>query len=179
MAQVSHPIADVNNTGWSPSPLYPHVNSVTPNDGSPVKCLVPPGGSFDVQMQPLSPPAPGPQILTVRLNEAAPGDTLVSFFLLQVTQSGVDTVAGASVQVSPAAFPEGWSGWENVRQAHVRLLEQAIERCPPYPAERFRGRGIVTCVTVGPTPFSGKGLPQGYLPGAWVLVNELRRRRCP
>jgi Mannosyltransferase putative len=79
---------------------------------------------------------------------------------------------------SPSALPAGWSGWENVRQAHVRLLERAIESCPPYPAERFHGRGIVSCVSAKPGVSSGKDLPQGYFPGAWVLVKELRRRGC-
>ncbi len=79
---------------------------------------------------------------------------------------------------APGGFPDGWSGWENVRQAHVRLLERAIAQCPPYPAGRYQGRGIVTCVSARPGVSSGKDLPQGYFPGAWVLVQELRRRGC-
>jgi hypothetical protein len=75
-------------------------------------------------------------------------------------------------------FPDGWAGWENVRLAHIGLLEQAIARCRPYPAGRYRGRGIVTCVSAKPGWSSGKNLPQGYLPGAWVLVKELRRLGC-
>jgi len=78
----------------------------------------------------------------------------------------------------PAAFPDGWSGWENVRQAHISLLEQAIERCPAYPEGRYQGRGIVTCVSARPAPGFGKHLPHGYFPGAWVLVKEVRRRGC-
>jgi hypothetical protein len=75
-------------------------------------------------------------------------------------------------------WPGGWAGWENVRLAHIALLEEAILDCPPYPQDRYRGRGIVTCVSAKPGWSSGKNLPHGYFPGAWVLVKELRRLGC-
>src|SRR5262249_33728210 len=48
----------------------------------------------------------------------------------------------------------------------------------PYPEGRYAGRGIVTCVNAKPGLSSGKDLPHGYFPGAWVLVKELRRLGC-
>jgi hypothetical protein len=78
----------------------------------------------------------------------------------------------------PDDYPAGWAGWENVRLAHIHLLEEAIDGCRPYPAERNRGRGIVTCASAKPGWSSGKNLPHGYFPGAWVLINELRRLGC-
>jgi hypothetical protein len=98
MTQVARPSADIDNSNWGPSPLFPHVNTVTPNDGSPVVCPVPSGGTFDVQLQHLAyPNAGGPQVLTVRLDEALPGATLVTFFLLRVTQGGIQQIVGLSV----------------------------------------------------------------------------------
>jgi hypothetical protein len=82
----------------------------------------------------------------------------------------------AASQVGP--FPMGWGGWDNVRLAHIALLEKTIASHPPYPAGRFGGRGIVTCVNARPGWSSGKNLPHGYLPGAWVLIKELRRLGC-
>jgi hypothetical protein len=88
-------------------------------------------------------------------------------------------VAAQLLEYGPVGpFPEGWAGWDNVRRAHIRLLEQAIDGCPPYPKGRYHGCGIVTCVSAKPGWSSGKNLPQGYFPGAWVLVNELRRLGC-
>jgi hypothetical protein len=82
----------------------------------------------------------------------------------------------AAGRVGP--FPDGWAGWKNVRLAHILLLEESIARRPPYPAGRYRGRGVVSCVSAKPGWSSGKDLPQGYFPGAWVLVKELRRLGC-
>ncbi len=98
MPQIARPMADVDNSGWSPTPLYPHVNTVSPNDGSPVACPVPPGGYFDVQLQPLAATHRQPQTLTVRLDEASPGAALVTFLLLKVTSSAISTVGSYSVQ---------------------------------------------------------------------------------
>ena len=96
----------------------------------------------------------------------------------ELTPDTPTDVVVALLEEAPIAFPVGWAGWENVRLAHIRLLERAIGRCPPYPARRFRNRGIVTCASATPGWSSGKHLPQGYFPGAWVLVRELRRLGC-
>ena len=68
--------------------------------------------------------------------------------------------------------------WDNVRDAHLLLIDEAIAAIPPYPEERFKGRGIVVGVNAKPGMSSGKNLDHGYFPGAWVLVQELRRQGC-
>jgi hypothetical protein len=77
----------------------------------------------------------------------------------------------------PGPWPDGWSAWPNVRQAHLILLEQFIQTIPAYP-DQYSGRGIVSCVSAKPGWSSGKELANGYLPGAWVMVKELRRLGC-
>jgi hypothetical protein len=67
---------------------------------------------------------------------------------------------------------------ENTKLAHIRLLEQVVARPWRYPEGRFAGRGIVSCVSAKPGHSSGKDLSHGYFPGAWVMVNELRRLGC-
>lgn len=77
----------------------------------------------------------------------------------------------------PASYPEDWAKWDNVRSAHIRLLERELREPPPKP--EFRGvDGIVTCVSAKPGFSSGKSLKNGYLPGGYVLVRELRRLGC-
>lgn len=79
----------------------------------------------------------------------------------------------------PGPWPEGWVSWGNVHEAHKRLLEEFILKIQPYPANRFKpGRCILSCVTAKPGWSSGKVLQHGYLPAAWVLINELRRFGC-
>lgn len=75
-------------------------------------------------------------------------------------------------------WPDGWAGWKNTQQAHIKILEETIRTCPPYPEGKYRGRGIVISVNAKPGWSSGKNLPNGYFPGAWVVVNELRRLGC-
>ncbi len=77
----------------------------------------------------------------------------------------------------PGPWPSGWAGWDNVRQAHIQLMDEAIANCPPYPGH-FQGRGIVSCVSAKPGLSSGKNLPHGYFPGAWCMLKELRRHGC-
>ncbi len=50
---------------------------------------------------------------------------------------------------------------------HRALLDLAVAENPPYPAERFHGRGIVIC----------GGGPK-YLPPAWVCIRLLRQQGC-
>ena len=63
-----------------------------------------------------------------------------------------------------AELPEGWAGWENVRLAHVRLLERAIARCRPCPSGLYRGRGIVTCVSASPGGVPARTSPTATSP---------------
>ena len=51
--------------------------------------------------------------------------------------------------------------------AHRALAEEAIASAPPYPTERFDGRGIVICAS---------GLR--YFVCAWICVRMLRRLGC-
>lgn len=78
----------------------------------------------------------------------------------------------------PGPWPQGWAGWENVREAHVLLLNEFIKDIPPYPEGRYKGRGVVSSVNAKPGWSSGKNLNHGYFPGAYVMVNELRRLGC-
>ncbi len=63
-------------------------------------------------------------------------------------------------------WPDGWAGWKNTQQAHIKLLTENIENCPAYPEGKFHGRGIVISVNAKPGYSSGKDLPNGYFPGA-------------
>lgn len=79
----------------------------------------------------------------------------------------------------PGPWPDGWHGWANVHHAHVRLLDEFVSKLTSYPEKRFKkGRCIVSCVSAKPGHSSGKNLKHGYLPAAWVMVNELRRLGC-
>jgi len=78
----------------------------------------------------------------------------------------------------PGNFPEGWTGWDNVRDAHIQLLDEVAVAAPIFPEGRYKGRGIVSCVSAKSGWSSGKCLDHGYLPGAWVMVKELRRLGC-
>ena len=79
----------------------------------------------------------------------------------------------------PGPWPNGWHGWDNVHHAHVRLLNEFVANLTEYPEGRFKkGRCIVSCVSAKPGFSSGKDLKHGYLPAAWVMVNELRRLGC-
>ena len=78
----------------------------------------------------------------------------------------------------PGDWPGGWTGWENVQQAHLILLREILDRLSPYPAGVYSGRGIVVSVNAKPGMSSGKDLSHGYFPGAWAAVKELRRLGC-
>jgi Mannosyltransferase putative len=78
----------------------------------------------------------------------------------------------------PGPWPEGWAGWDCTRDAIILMMEEVIKSLPPYDGSHFQGRGIVSSVSAKPGYSSGKNLPQGYFPGAWVMVRELRRLGC-
>ena len=50
---------------------------------------------------------------------------------------------------------------------YQRMLDAVAQTAPPYPAERFSGRGIVLC-----------GGGETYFPCAWVCIQMLRRSGC-
>lgn len=77
--------------------------------------------------------------------------------------------------MQPGAARDQWASWPNTRDAHVRLLRQAVERAPTLAGD---GRGIVSCVSAKPGWSSGKLLDHGYFPAAWAMVRELRRLGC-
>jgi hypothetical protein len=88
MPQVARPIADVANSGWTPTPLYTHLNTPTPNDLDPITSPpLPPGASFTVQLDPLARPITGTHTLTVRFRRTEPAIALVTYILLQGEQS--------------------------------------------------------------------------------------------
>jgi hypothetical protein len=80
--------------------------------------------------------------------------------------------------VPPGPWPGGWSGWDCTRDAMIGLLDEAVREIPPYTKGYCEGRGVVISVNAKPGRSSGKHLPQGYFPGAWCAVQELRRHGC-
>lgn len=78
----------------------------------------------------------------------------------------------------PGNWPGDWAKWDCTRDAFLILLQEMIDTCPEYPAGKYQDRGIVISVNAKPGHSSGKNLPQGYFPGAWVTVKELRRLGC-
>jgi len=74
--------------------------------------------------------------------------------------------------------PADWRALPEWKRAFLHVLDERCAAVEPYPRDRFAGRGIVICASAKAGWSSGKNLPQGYLPGAWVTVNELRRLGC-
>jgi hypothetical protein len=88
-------------------------------------------------------------------------------------------VASIIKKRSPGNWPNDWAKWDNVRDAFIILMKQEIEKDPrPMPGIGTGTRGIVVSVSAKPGFSSGKNLPHGYFPGAYVLVKELRRLGC-
>jgi hypothetical protein len=63
----------------------------------------------------------------------------------------------------PQAWPAGWGDWEVTHRAHRLAADRFLTYLPPYPAERYRGRGCV---------IAGGGL--AYFPSLYVTVRALR-----
>jgi hypothetical protein len=78
----------------------------------------------------------------------------------------------------PGPWHGDWAKWDCTRDAFLLLLQECIDNMRPYPEEKYKGKGIVVSVNAKPGMSSGKHLHNGYLPGAWVLVKELRRLGC-
>ncbi len=66
----------------------------------------------------------------------------------------------------PRDWPKDWSFWGTTLEAHRRLAAEYAASIPPYPADRYRGRGIV--------------IPGGgpFFPGVYVTVRMLRHFGC-
>ena len=65
------------------------------------------------------------------------------------------------------AWPLGWEDWDVTNRAHQLAANLHLQTLPPYPAERFHGRGIV--ITSG-------GL--SYFPSLYVTVRAIRHSGC-
>ncbi len=78
----------------------------------------------------------------------------------------------------PGPWHGDWAKWDCTRDAILLMLDDYIANMRPYPLDKYSGRGIVVSVNAKPGHSSGKHLPQGYFPGAWVLIKELRRLGC-
>jgi len=86
----------------------------------------------------------------------------------------VDEMIRFVKEAPPGPWPDGWATWDNVIEAHRQIFCEKITKIPPFPTNRFAGRGIV--VSGGIEANSRNA--HGYGPCIWVLVNELRRVGC-
>lgn len=77
----------------------------------------------------------------------------------------------------PGGWPDRFIDYPNVRQAFRELLDETVDSLSGCPGG-YAGRGVVVSVNAKNGWSSGKRLDHGYLPGAWVLVKELRRLGC-
>ncbi|MDB5311113.1 MAG: putative Mannosyltransferase [Gemmataceae bacterium] len=74
----------------------------------------------------------------------------------------------ADLLAGPAqAWPHGWGFWDVTHQAHRLAAGRFLGALGPYPAGRFRGRGIV---------IAGGGAP--YFPSVYVTVRAIRHVGC-
>ena len=66
----------------------------------------------------------------------------------------------------PRDWPQDWPSWGTTLEAHRRLAAEYEAEAPPYPAGRYRGRGIV--------------IPGGgpFFPGLYVTVCMIRHFGC-
>jgi hypothetical protein len=81
--QVARPTSQDSDYQFSPDPVTPWINGVTPNDGAPVSGAF--GSSFRVKLDNLDWPDVGPEIVSVRLKTDS-ADPLVTLDLMQGTQ---------------------------------------------------------------------------------------------
>ena len=86
MSQKSRAIADVSVSGWTPTPVSPQINEVSP-DGA-TSCVMnsgtnPSGDAFDVRLAALARPGAGLQVLTINLRKTDDGSVPVTLTLLQ------------------------------------------------------------------------------------------------
>jgi len=100
--------------------------------------------------------------------------TMVDWRQLPVDEAIVRRINAGPINGDPA----DWQARGEFKRAFLHLLEQRCMNVEPYPRDRFSGRGIVIATSARAGWSSGKNLPQGFLPGSWVTVNELRRLGC-
>ncbi|MEX2026237.1 MAG: hypothetical protein WEH44_03035, partial [Pirellulaceae bacterium] len=93
------------------------------------------------------------------------------------TDTPVEDVKRIVRETPPGGWPSGFLDFPNVRKAFREMLDEFIAGIASYPGG-YSGRGIVVSVNAKGGWSSGKNLQHGYLPGAWVLVKELRRLGC-
>ena len=67
----------------------------------------------------------------------------------------------------PRDWPAGWADWEVTCRAHQEAAADFCAALPPYPAGRFRGRGVVIV-----------GGGARYFPSLYVTVRALRHVGC-
>lgn len=102
MSQRTRPDADVSVDGWSPTPVYVHLDEPEPDDGDYVSCTVPPSASFLVHLTGVGAPIAGqieyeaqPHRLVVRLAGSA---------CTQATVALLNTIEGADVWIKSQSF---------------------------------------------------------------------------
>lgn len=102
MSQRTRPDADVSVDGWSPTPVYVHLDEPEPDDGDYVSCTVPPSASFLVHLTAVGAPIAGPieyeaqpHRLVVRLAGSA---------CTQATVALLNTIEGEDVWIKAQSF---------------------------------------------------------------------------
>jgi hypothetical protein len=147
MSQTALPIADVSDTGWTPTPVYAQINAPTPTDATDVSSsLNPQGDTFEVQLAPLAWPGPGQQQLTVRLKKTGSDNVSVIVTLLQGSTPIADmtvqpgtSFAGYTLTLTNAQIAQ-ITDYGNL---HVRVtagvaLVSGCSACPSGAAKEFR-----------------------------------------
>jgi hypothetical protein len=137
--QTARPVSDDLTGNWGPTPVYPHVNGLLPNDLTPAfSGSSPQADRFEVKLAGLAWPSAGPQVLSVRL--AGDGATPATVVLLQGS-----TVIAAARFTPPATF-QTYALTLSAAQAalisnyadlHVEVLagDPVVDCCPnPVPA---------------------------------------------
>jgi hypothetical protein len=154
MTQVARPAADVSNSGWSPTPLYAQINTPSPNDGAPISCTLPRGGTFEVALAPMARPITGTHTLTVRFRNTDPTVSLVTFSLLQGPEPGASLVSARSV-----APTQGFVSYD------LTLREQEVDLITDYSKLLLRvlagGAGSGSGSGSAVSKLSGSGSGQG------------------
>jgi hypothetical protein len=140
--QAALAASDISNNGWSPSPLTPQIN-VSPADTNWVTSQSDSqGNNFEVKLQGLAWPSPGPQTLTVRLRCGA-GNNPVSIVLLDG-----NTIIASTTVTPTTSF-----------QAYTMVLTPAqIATTTDYSNLRVQvaTSNQVNCCPFNPVPFALK-----------------------
>jgi hypothetical protein len=142
MTQKARPVWDVSEGSWTPTPIFPQLNEIIPDDMSLVTSSTTPGDVFEVQLAALAKPGAGPETLTVRLRKT---DTPVAYAVCYLMQ-GSTLIAGRVFQptLAFANYPMNLTPAEIAaitNYADLRLRVRAnfqttsgCSRCPTAPA---------------------------------------------